>query len=180
MSEVLSMVKSAVSWLNENIEKCFILVSYTAMGTIIFSQVIMRFFFQYQSAWSTTIPIYLFLWLTWMGASLNTKNRTHLRFNEVRERLSYKAQYICLLMDAIVWYVFSGVVLFYTIQQVQLSHDNFAIVQGTDDVMQWWFYMAIPLSFSLLLFRVTQNFIVDTRMFKAKQPLIITTTMFGD
>jgi TRAP-type C4-dicarboxylate transport system permease small subunit len=83
-------------------------------------------------------------------------------------------------MDALVWYAFSAVVLFFTIQQVQLSHDNFAIVQGTDDVMQWWFYMAIPLSFSLLVFRVTQNLVVDTKMFRAKQPLIITTTMFGD
>jgi TRAP-type C4-dicarboxylate transport system permease small subunit len=174
------MVKSAFSWLNENIEKCFILVSYAAMATIIFSQVIMRFFFQYQSPWSTTIPIYLFLWLTWMGASYNAKNRTHLRFNEVRERLSYKAQYVCLVMDAIVWYAFSAVVLYFTIEQVQISHDNFAIVQGTDDVMKWWFYMALPLSFSLLVFRVTQNLIVDTKMFLAKQPLIITTTMFGD
>ncbi len=174
------MVKSILHWLDENIEKCFILISYSLMGAIIFVQVILRFFFSYQSAWSTTIPIYLFLLLTWMGASYNAKQRTHLRFNEVRERLSYTAQYACLVFDALVWYAFSAVVIYFTVQQVQLSYDNFSIVQGTDDVMQWWFYSAVPIAFSLLVFRVTQNLWVDTKAFLAKKPLIITTSMFGD
>ncbi len=174
------MIKSILSWLNDNIEKVFILVSYSAMGTIIFVEVIRRFAFSVQSPWSTTIPIYLFLWLTWMGTSYNTKNRSHLRFSEVRERLSYNGQFACLMLDSLLWYAFGAVVIYFSIEQVQISYDNFSIVQGTDDVMQWWFYLATPLAWSLLLFRVTQNLLQDVKCFRAKEPLITQASMFGD
>ena len=174
------MVKKIINFLDENIERYIILVSYSAMAWIIFSEVINRFVFSQQSAWSTTIPIYLFLWVTWMGSSYNTKHRSHLRFNELRERLSYGKQYACLVLDAVLWYVFGVIVIYYSIEQIMISYDNFAIVAGTDNVMQWWFYMATPVAWTLLLLRVTQNLIVDTKMFKAKEPLIITTTLLQD
>ena len=58
-------------WLDRNVEKTIILASYVAMAGIIFVEVIRRFLFDQQAAWSSTIPIYLFLWVTWMGASWN-------------------------------------------------------------------------------------------------------------
>ena len=63
-------------WIDENIEKIVILVCYVTMAAIIFVEVIRRFAFGQQAAWSTTIPIYLFLWVTWMGAAYNTKIRS--------------------------------------------------------------------------------------------------------
>lgn len=176
----MSMLKSTLHWLNDNIEKIVILISYSAMASIIFIEVIRRFFFNVQSPWSTTIPIYLFLWLTWMGTSYNTKRRSHLRFSEVRERLSYNKQFACLLLDSLLWYVFGAIVIYFATEQVMISYDNFSIVQGTDDIMQWWFYMATPLAWTLLLFRVTQNLIEDIKAFRAKEPLTITASLFGD
>ena len=147
-------------------------ISYGAMASIIFVEVIRRFFFNQQAAWSTTIPIYLFLWLTWMGTSYNTKQRSHLRFSEVRDRLSQKGQFLTLILDAVLWYIFGIIVIYFSIEQVQISYDNFAIVQGTDDVMQWWFYLATPLAWSLLLYRVTRNLMEDIQYYKQGKPLI--------
>lgn len=161
-----------------NIEKSVILVSYASMAGIIFVEVIRRFFFNEQAPWSTTIPIYLFLWLTWMGASYNTMRRSHLRFTEVRERLPYKGQFCCLLLDAVCWFIMGAVVIYYSIQQVYISYDNFAIVQGTDDVMQWWFYMATPVAWTLLLIRVLQNLREDIRNFSAGRPLTTQAQLF--
>jgi len=161
-----------------NIEKSVILVSYASMAGIIFVEVIRRFFFNEQAPWSTTIPIYLFLWLTWMGASYNTLRRSHLRFTEVRERLPYKAQFGCLLLDALCWFIMGAVVIYYSIEQVYISYDNFAIVQGTDDVMQWWFYMATPVAWSLLLIRVLQNLHEDISNYRAGRPLTTQAQLF--
>ena len=91
---------SGLKWIDRNIEKIVVLICYVAMAGIIFVEVIRRFVFQSQAAWSTTIPIYLFLWVTWMGAAYNTRIRTHLRFDEVRARLPYNAQFACLCLDA--------------------------------------------------------------------------------
>jgi TRAP-type C4-dicarboxylate transport system permease small subunit len=174
------MIRSVFGWLDANIEKVFILVAYGAMASIIFVEVIRRFFFNVQAPWSTTIPIAMFLWLTWMGTSYNTKKRSHLRFTEVRERLPYGAQFCCLLLDALIWYGFGAIVIYFSVVQVYIAYDNFAIVQGTDSVMQWWFYMATPLAWSLLLFRVTQNVLLDVKSYRAGKPLTVQANLFGD
>lgn len=167
-------------WLDENAEKSVILVCYLVMTGIIFVEVIRRFAFGQQAAWSSTIPIYLFLWVTWMGCAYTAKKRSHLRFEEVRMRMPYGGQFCAIMMDHIVWIGFSLLVIYFSIEQVQLSYDNFAIVQGTDDVMQWWFYMATPVAFSLLIFRVLQNLAEDLRRFRNREPFMIAADLKGD
>lgn len=171
---------SIFRWIDDNIEKIIILVNYIAMAAIIFVEVIRRFLFNEQAAWSSTIPIYLFLWVCWIGCAYNVKIRAHLRFDEVRQRLPYAAQFGCLLLDSALWIIFSVIVLVYSVEQVMLSYDNFAIVQGTDDVMQWWFYTATPIAFSLLIFRVLQNVWQDVGDYRRGEPLEIKTNIFGD
>lgn len=167
-------------WIDRNIEKIVILICYVAMAGIIFVEVIRRFVFQSQAAWSTTIPIYLFLWVTWIGAAYNTKIRTHLRFDEVRMRLPYGGQFACLCLDAVLWILFGVIVIVYAVEQVQLSHDNFAIVQGTDDVMQWWFYLATPVGWSLLIVRALQNLWEDLQTYRAGEPFKLQVSMLGE
>ena len=62
-----------LKWFDKNIEKLVIFICYSSMAGIVFVEVIRRFVFSQQAAWSTTIPIYLFLWITWIGASYNVK-----------------------------------------------------------------------------------------------------------
>lgn len=169
-----------IRWLDQNIERSLILVGYTVMAGIVFVEVIRRFVFNEQEAWSSTIPIYLFLWVVWTGCAYNVKIRTHLRFDELRVRMPYKAQFGCLLLDAVLWIIFSAVVIYYTTDQVFLARDNFAIVQGTDDVMQWWFYIATPLGFSILILRVLQNLIEDIKTFRSGEPFRLQVSILGD
>src|SRR3546814_10468937 len=70
----------ALRWLDANVEKIMILVCYVTMAGIIFVEVIRRFLFNEQVPWSTTVPIYLFLWIVWLGCTYNVKIRAHLRF----------------------------------------------------------------------------------------------------
>ncbi len=167
-------------WLDDNTEKTVILVCYLVMTAIIFVEVIRRFAFGQQSAWSSTIPIYLFLWVTWMGCAYTAKQRSHLRFEELRLRMPYFGQFCAIMLDHIVWIGFSLLVIYYSVEQVQLSYDNFAIVQGTDNVMQWWFYLATPVAFSLLIFRVLQNLFEDLRRFRNREPFMISADLKGD
>lgn len=176
----MGAAKIVLRWLDENIEKVIILVCYVAMAGIIFVEVIRRFLFNEQVAWSTTIPIYLFLWIVWLGCSYNVKIRAHLRFDEGRMRLSRNGQFACLCLDAVLWIVFAGIVIYYTCVQVWLAYDNFAIVQGTDNVMQWWFYLATPLAFAVLIVRVLQNFFHDLRVFRSGEEFHLKTSIFGD
>ncbi|ERL51455.1 TRAP transporter small permease [Halomonas huangheensis] len=157
-------------WLDDHLEKVIILTAYSGMAGIIFVEVVRRFLFSAQAPWSTSIPVLLFLWLTWFGASLNVKKRTHLSLNEIRMRLPYVGQYMCLILDAVLWVGFGIMVIYFTSNQVELAYMNFAIVPGTDNVMQWWFYLATPLAWTLIILRVMQNLWQDTCRFRRREP----------
>ena len=173
----MAIVKSTLSWLDQNIEKIVILLSYAAMAGIIFVEVVRRFLFNQQVPWSTTIPVLLFLWLTWFGASYNVKQRTHLALTEVRARLPYTLQFCCFILDAILWLGFAVIVIYFTVDQTYLAYDNFAIVGGTDNVMEWWFYMATPLAWSLIVVRVIQNLLEDIQKYKRHEPFVFQATL---
>lgn len=159
-------------YIDENIEKYVMVTSYSLIAGIIFVEVIRRFLFNQQAPWSTTIPILLFLWLTWFGTSYNVKIRGHLALTELRSRLPYQLQFYALIMDAFLWLLFAGIVIYFSYRQVYLSYDNFAIVEGTDDVMQWWFYMATPLAWLLIAYRAIQRLLRDTHTYKRKEPFV--------
>jgi len=171
---------SMLRWLDDNVEKTLILINYVLMTAIIFVEVIRRFAFGQQAPWSSTIPIYLFLWVTWIGCAYNCKKRSHLRFEEFRMRLPYKGQFFCLMVDHLVWIGFAILIIFFGMEQVMLSYQNFAIVQGTDDVMQWWFYMATPVGFTLVIYRVSRNLRDDVRRFKNKEPMLVNIGQVSD
>ena len=162
-----------LQWLDHNIEKLVIFICYSSMAGIVFVEVIRRFVFSQQAAWSTTIPIYLFLWITWIGASYNVRIRTHLKFDEIRVRLPYNIQFLLQVIDAVLWILFGVIVVIYSTEQVQLAKENFMIVQGTDNVLQWWFYVATPLAWSMLIIRVLQNLLEDIKSFIKREPLPI-------
>ena len=100
-------------WFNDNTEKTIILVCYLAMTGIIFVEVIRRFAFGQQAAWSSTIPIYLFLWVTWIGCAYTAKQRSHLRFEEVRARLPYFGQFLAVTLDHLIWIGFSIIIIYF-------------------------------------------------------------------
>lgn len=175
----MNLLMAPVRWLDKNAERTIILVSYAAMALIIVYAVFERFILKSMVPWSTSIPIYLFLWVTWMGCSHNVRQRTHLVFNDVRLNLPYLGQFLCMIFDAVLWIVFGAIVIYYTVEQTRLAEMNFAIVQGTDDVMQWWFYLATPLAWSLLIIRVLQNLAEDISRYRKREPFIVDIQAIG-
>ena len=81
------------------------------------------------------------------------------------------------VLDAILWIVFGIIVVIYSTEQVHLARENFMIVQGTDNVLQWWFYVATPLAWVLLMIRVLQNLLEDIKLFLKGKPLPIQNAM---
>lgn len=175
----MQMILAPLRWLDRNAERSLILVAYSSMALIIVYAVVQRFAFKSQVPWSTSIPIYLFLWVTWIGCSHNVRQRTHLMFNDIRLRMPHGGQFACLCLDALLWIVFGAIVLYYTIEQTRLVEMNFAIVQGTDNVMQWWFYLATPVAWALLILRVLQNLWDDFGRWRRREPFLVDIQAIG-
>lgn len=175
----MSFLMSLLRWLDRNAERTLILIAYSSMALIIVWSVVERYLFSTQIPWSTSIPIYLFLWVTWIGCSYNVKRRTHLVFNDFRLRMPYALQFACFALDAILWIAFGSMVAYFTIEQTHLAYQNFAIVQGTDNVMQWWFYLATPIGWGMLMIRALQNLAADIGRFRRHQPFLVDIQTIG-
>ena len=154
-------MRAVFAWLDRNLEKTVILAAYTTCAGIVAVEVFRRYFFSMQAPWSTTVPAYMFLWLTWIGAANGVKIRAHLSFSEVRAALSRKSQFLLMQIDNLLFLAFATIVIVYASDLLKLQWDNGSIVPGTDTIPQWWFYLATPVGWSLLCVRVVQNMIID-------------------
>lgn len=161
-----------IPWLDENLDASVMVISYLAIGGIIFVEVIRRFVFEQQSSWSTTLPPFLFLIMTWFGCSYNVKLRTHLAFAEFRGALPRGGQIACLVLDAVLWLGLAWVVVVTSLRVVANSASNFQIMLGTDNVMQWWFLLSVPLAFTMLAARVLENLLEDMKNYRSGATLI--------
>ena len=162
----------AIPWVERKLEPTIMVTSYLMIGGIIFVEVVRRFTFGQQAPWSTTIPPFLFLIMTWVGCSYNVKLRTHLAFAEFRTAMPRAGQMACLTLDAVLWIGFSWVVLVTSLRLVANSASNFQIMLGTDNVLQWWFLISVPLSFLMLVGRVIENWVIDMQNYRSGAPLI--------
>lgn len=170
---VIMLIFSAVPFLDNYFEKTILVTTYLIIAGVIFVEVIRRFVFQLQAPWSTTLPPYLFLIMTWVGCAYNTRLRAHLRFTELRANLPRFGQLMCMTLDAILWVTFSVIVIVTTLKQTANSASNFQILLGTDNVMQWWFYLAVPLAWMVLSGRVIENSIDDFRRYRNGEDMIL-------
>jgi TRAP-type C4-dicarboxylate transport system permease small subunit len=166
------MIRKVLRWLDNNAEKTVIVISYAVMAAIVFTEVIKRFVFKMQSPWSTSIPVYMFLFVAWTGASYNVKSRTHLCFSELRHRFRRSIQFSLQSLDAVCWYIFGIIVIIYSSEQVLIAYENEAIVYGTDDLPLYFFFSITPISWCLILIRTTQNFIADIRKFRTGEAFV--------
>lgn len=178
---VLILIVYRVSpWFERNFESTVMVVSYLAIGGIIFVEVFRRFVLSQQAPWSTTLPPFLFLIMTWFGCSYNVKLRTHLAFAEFRTAMPRTGQMACLLLDTVLWIVFSWVVVVTSTRVVANSASNFQIMLGTDNIMQWWFLISVPLAFTVLVARVLENLLEDIANFRSGEPLLRQAVIGGD
>ncbi|NJM33377.1 MAG: TRAP transporter small permease subunit [Rhodomicrobium sp.] len=177
---LVMFVLRSVPFLDLYFEKSVLVVTYLVIAGVIFVEVIRRFVFQVQVPWSTTIPPYLFLIMTWVGCAYGTRLRAHLSFTELRINLPRLGQLMCMTLDAVLWVTFAVIVIVTTLKQTANSAANFQILLGTDNVMQWWFYVCVPLSWILLSGRVIENAIDDFRRYRAGEEMVLPSGLGGE
>ena len=166
--------------IERHLERSVMVWSYLAIAIIIFVEVFRRFVLNEQAPWSTTLPPFLFLIMTWFGCSYNVKLRTHLAFSEFRSGLPRIGQLICLLFDAVLWLGLCWIVVVTASRIVANSAANFQILLGTDNVLQWWFLIMVPIAFILMAARVLENVIKDISKFRNGEDLLERTVIGGD
>lgn len=166
--------------IDRQLERSVMVWSYLIISAVIFVEVFRRFVLNEQAPWSTTLPPFLFLIMTWFGCSYNVRLRTHLAFSEFRTNLPRTGQLVCLSLDALLWLGVCWIVVVTSCRVTANSAANFQILLGTDDILQWWFLITVPFAFILMAARVLENLIEDIGKYRTGQPMIEQAVIGGE
>lgn len=177
---ILLGIYRTVPLIDRHLERSVMVWSYLLIAGIIFVEVFRRFVLSQQAPWSTTLPPFLFLIMTWFGCAYNIRLRTHLAFAEFRMNFGRIGQLSCLILDAVLWLVFCWVVFVTSARVAANSASNFQILLGTDNVLQWWFLITVPLAFTMMAARVIENLLDDLKNYSEGRPMLKAAVIGGD
>ena len=139
--------------IDEKLEEIFLVIILIAAVVIVAMQVVTRYIFKIPLPWSEEIARYLFLWLTWVGASYATKERKHVSIDLVYEKLPEKGQMICKVITNIIWMAF-------LLMMVQLSMKlTLSVASGGQTAT----------GMGLMAFRLIQNCYKDVKAYTEKK-----------
>lgn len=167
-------------FMDKHLERGVAVATYLMIAAIIFWGVIDRFVFSSQWSGSTTIPPFLFMIMAWFGCSYNVRLRTHLSFSEFRSKMAPPRQMAALSMDTVLWLGFCWIAITTSLKFTAYSADNFQMVDGVDNTMKWWFYITVPIAFTLMSGRVIGNWLEDWNNYKSGNQIIKQAVIGGD
>ena len=171
-----SMLKKILKWLDEQVENILIFPMYFLMMAIMAIGVVQRFIFKTAWHWAVYVCIGLFVWFSWLGCSWNVKERAHLRLAAFRNKMPRGVQLGLLMLDYTLWIAFGIIASYYSVIQILRLQEVGAMMYGTETIPQWVTPACIPVSFTVLLFRVIQCAVQDIKDYIRNEPLKLNPT----
>jgi TRAP-type C4-dicarboxylate transport system permease small subunit len=170
-------VKSILSNIDQNGERYLTLPLYTLVVIAIFMEVFRRFFLSYSSIWSEEIARYAFIYITWIGAAAAIRERAHIRIDVFLPLLPDKGKAVVFIFGDIITLILSCIALYWSIEPV-LTSIHFGSVTHGLRISQAWFLMAVPLGFTMIIFRLIQSMKRDISDLKAGRPIFVGKKLF--
>lgn len=136
------------------------LVFYTFCCVVIVQEVLRRFVLNYSSAWGEEAARYAFIYLGWIGAAYAVRERAHIRFDILLQRLGPRGKTVVYMVAEIATIVFACIALYWSLHTIRqlLRFDGLAPVLQVNKV---WFEAAVPIAFVLVIYRSLQNMARD-------------------
>ena len=159
-------VGNVLKRLDADAERYLMLVFYCTVVFVIVNEVVRRFVFQYSSLWGEEAARYAFIYLGWVGAAQAVKERAHIRFDTVLQLLPKRWHgYIYIFADAVTL-IFAGIAIYWSVQTISTVIE-FGAVAPALRIGRAWFECAVPLGFTLMIWRLLQSIRRDVRDIRA-------------
>jgi len=155
--------------LDRNAERWALLVFYTLLVATMAIEVVRRELFSYSSIWGEEIVRYAFIYLAWIGAASAVRERAHIRIDVLFHYLSNRGKAALYILGDLVMLVLACMAVYLSLETVGVSW-RFGSVSHGLRVSMVWFLMAVPIGFSLMIFRLIQSLLRDISDLRAGRP----------
>jgi len=122
---------------------------------LLFVQILSRNIFGYSISWSEELSTYLFVWFTYFGASYAAKLSAHNRVTFQFKKFSRKTVYYIEAFADLFWLGFN-VYFIYLSYDFVFNKMNLFWKSQTLGVPMKYFYMILPIAFTLMSIRIIQ------------------------
>lgn len=146
--------------LNRNAERWALLVFYTMLVVTMAVEVIRREIFAYSSIWGEEIVRYAFIYLAWIGAASAVRERAHIRIDVLFNYVGPRTRAVLYIFGDLVMLVVALFAVWWSFETFLVSW-KFGSVSDGLRLWKVWFLAAVPIGFSLMIFRLIQSFLRD-------------------
>jgi len=161
---------SVLRRIDRDAERWLLLVFYVMLVATMAIEVLRREIFAYSSIWGEEIVRYSFIYLAWIGAAAAVKERAHIRIDVVMHYLGPRPKALLYIFGDLVMAAVAVVALYWSLETVHVSAKFGSVTDGLR-ISKVWFLMAVPVGFSLMLFRLVQSLLRDFRSLRDGTPV---------
>lgn len=152
--------------IDRNLERWALLVFYTMLVVTMAIEVARREVFSYSSIWGEEIVRYSFIYLAWIGAASAVRERAHIRIDVLFHYVSPRIKAGLYIIGDLVMLVVAVIAVYWSLETVAVSWKFGSVSHGLR-VSMVWFLLAVPVGFSLMIFRLVQSLLRDARDLRA-------------
>ncbi len=152
-------------WIDEKLEQWLITITYSYFCLIILIEVLRRYLFGATSVWGEMTARYAFVFLVYIAVAEVARTRDHIRIDIVPKMLGPRGRLCLYLYFDCLYLILAALVVWYSLQVMRLQVDTDTLMTGFD-VNMAFAYAALPLGWSLLIYRVLQRFARTVRSYR--------------
>ena len=157
------MLKSSNKFFDGKWVRAFIVLTYSYFCLIILIEVIRRYAFGDSSAWGEMTARYAFVYMTYAAAAEGIRQKKHIRVDLIDKIIKPKSMTLLNIYYDILVTIVAILVIYYSLKLINVQL-TFGIVMTAADINMAFAQSALPLGWTLMLIRITQNWL-DSRNF---------------
>lgn len=148
--------------LDRNAERWALLLFYSMLVVTMAVEVVRREIFSNSSIWGEEVVRYAFIYLAWIGAASAVRERAHIRIDVLFHYVGPRVKAALYIFGDLVMLGVAVLAVYWSWETVATSWKFGSVSHGLR-VSLVWFLMAVPLGFSLMIFRLLQSLVRDFR-----------------
>lgn len=163
--------------IDRNAERWALLVFYTMLVVTMAVEVIRREVFAYSSIWGEEVVRYAFIYLVWIGAASAVRERAHIRIDVLFALVGERTKALLYILGDLVMLVVAVLAVYWSFETLSVSW-RFGSVSHGLRISMVWFLAAVPIGFTLMVFRLIQSLVRDVADLRAGRPVYEGTRLF--
>ncbi|MDR3231882.1 MAG: TRAP transporter small permease [Synergistaceae bacterium] len=137
----------------DNFEEYFVVWTMALMTLLVFCQVVMRYVFRNSLSWSEELARFIFMWLSWIGASYAVKERSHFRVEMFANLMKGRRRIRFELLILVIWFAFAAIMTWLGTRLTIFLMEKRQISPAMEIPMSW-VYASVPAGCGLMAVRL--------------------------